>query len=195
VLQINDVFRQIQHAIDYLAGLNGDVTIYDNVTFAETVTFDPDQYATTEIADVAATESAGTSDLIPRGDHVHKADHGSIAGLSDDDHSSLYPLITNFEADRATIATNWEDLTDGGETSLHTHPASSEGSDSDFADGAQTVQPWEIIQSNEDTLRVDNLAQGNAVALRALQPISMGGDPEVTFAQFLTDDDGNVIYG
>jgi hypothetical protein len=47
-------------------------------------------------------------------------DHGSIAGLDDDDHSK-YPLVTNFEADRATIASRWTDLTSGGDTSLHYH--------------------------------------------------------------------------
>jgi hypothetical protein len=47
-------------------------------------------------------------------------DHGSIAGLAGDDHSA-YPLVTNFEADRATTASRWTDLTGGGDTSLHTH--------------------------------------------------------------------------
>ena len=195
VHQINDVFRQIQQAVDELRGLQGPVTIFDEVTFSDPPVLPTTAFAgTSTIADVAATEAAGTSTLIPRGDHVHKADHGSIAGLADDDHS-LYPLVTNFEADRATIAINWEDLTDGGETTLHSHAGSSEGTESDFSEGSDNEQPWEQIQSNEDTIRVDNHAQGNAVELRALQAITMGGDPEVTFAQFLTDDDGNVIYG
>jgi hypothetical protein len=48
-------------------------------------------------------------------------DHGlALTGLTDDDHSA-YPLVTNFEVDRATIATNWTDLTDAGATSLHKH--------------------------------------------------------------------------
>lgn len=47
-------------------------------------------------------------------------DHGSIQGLSDDDHDK-YPLITNFEVDRATIASVWTDLTDAGATTLHKH--------------------------------------------------------------------------
>jgi hypothetical protein len=49
-----------------------------------------------------------------------KIDHGTLKGLADDDHSA-YPLVTNFESDRATIATNWTDLTDAGETALHIH--------------------------------------------------------------------------
>ncbi|GAI92800.1 unnamed protein product, partial [marine sediment metagenome] len=46
--------------------------------------------------------------------------HGSIQGRNDDDHSA-YPLVSNFEANRATIATNWTDLTDAGATTLHKH--------------------------------------------------------------------------
>jgi len=49
-----------------------------------------------------------------------KIDHGNLKGLTDDDHSA-YPLVTNFEASRATIATNWTDLTDAGDTTLHKH--------------------------------------------------------------------------
>jgi len=48
------------------------------------------------------------------------SDHGDLTGLDDDDHNK-YPLITNFESDRATIATNWTDLTDAGDTVLHGH--------------------------------------------------------------------------
>lgn len=54
-------------------------------------------------------------------------DHGTeLTGLTDDDHTQ-YVLVTNLEADRATIVTNWDDLTDGGETTLHTHPGGGGG--------------------------------------------------------------------
>ena len=56
---------------------------------------------------------------------VASIDHGSIDGLGDDDHSA-YPLVTDFEVDRATIGTNWTDLTDGGDTTLHDHDGISE---------------------------------------------------------------------
>ena len=49
-------------------------------------------------------------------------DHGALTGLSDDDHSQY--LLASDATNRATFAANWTDLTDGGETSLHTHPAS-----------------------------------------------------------------------
>jgi hypothetical protein len=58
---------------------------------------------------------AETADILENELH-----HGDIQGLEDDDHNK-YPLITNFEADRATIATNWTDLTDAGQTALHSH--------------------------------------------------------------------------
>ena len=56
------------------------------------------------------------------GEHftVASIDHGSIAGLADDDHA-MYPLVTDFEADRGAIQTAWQDLTDGGLTALHYH--------------------------------------------------------------------------
>jgi hypothetical protein len=62
------------------------------------------------------------------GEHftVASIDHGSIAGLADDDHPA-YPLVTNFEADRATLVTNWTDLTDGGATALHSHAGAAGG--------------------------------------------------------------------
>jgi hypothetical protein len=63
-----------------------------------------------------AVESVYTTIFLPSG----VTDHGSFAGLDDDDHNK-YPLVTNFEADRATIATNWTDLTDAGATTLHKH--------------------------------------------------------------------------
>jgi hypothetical protein len=50
-------------------------------------------------------------------------DHGNLQGIADDDHT-IYPLVTDFEVDRATIQTNWTDLTDGGETALHSHSGS-----------------------------------------------------------------------
>lgn len=46
-------------------------------------------------------------------------DHGTLAGLSDDDHSQY--LLASQATDRATFTTNWTDLTDNGATTLHTH--------------------------------------------------------------------------
>ena len=46
-------------------------------------------------------------------------DHGSLTGLGDDDHA-LY-LLASDATDRSTFATNWTDLTDAGDTTLHGH--------------------------------------------------------------------------
>lgn len=192
---LNDVFRQIQQAVDELRGLQGPITVYDEVTHTEVVVFDTDQYATTaQIADVAATESAGTSTKIPRGDHVHKGDHGSLAGLSDDDHS-LYPLVTNFEADRATIATNWTDLTDGGETALHSHAGGGSSSDTTLVDAPPSSQVFEEVLIEGGSMFLYELADGSAIKIRALQPISIGNDELVGELRVLTDGNGEIIYG
>lgn len=47
-------------------------------------------------------------------------DHGALTGLSDDDHTQY--LLASQATDRSTFSTNWLDLTDGGSTTLHTHP-------------------------------------------------------------------------
>ena len=54
-------------------------------------------------------------------------DHGALTGLTDDDHSQY--LLASDATNRATFAANWTDLTDGGETSLHSHAG---GSGSNF---------------------------------------------------------------
>lgn len=48
-------------------------------------------------------------------------DHGALTGLTDDDHSSY--LLASDATSRVSFAANWLDLTDGGETSLHSHAA------------------------------------------------------------------------
>ena len=46
-------------------------------------------------------------------------DHGGLSGLGDDDHTQY--LLASDAGSRAAFAANWTDLTDGGETTLHTH--------------------------------------------------------------------------
>lgn len=55
-------------------------------------------------------------------------DHGNIEGIADDDHEQY--LLASDATDRATFAANWTDLTDTGETTLHTHPGGA-GNDED----------------------------------------------------------------
>ena len=65
-------------------------------------------------------------------DHSHQSsglqagqlDHGlALTGLGDDDHA-LY-LLASDATNRATFASNWLDLTDGGATTLHSHSGGS----------------------------------------------------------------------
>lgn len=46
-------------------------------------------------------------------------DHGSIGGLTDDDHAQY--LLTSDATSRVAFAANWIDLTDAGTTTLHSH--------------------------------------------------------------------------
>ncbi|MHC4120586.1 MAG: hypothetical protein ACYSWO_24085 [Planctomycetota bacterium] len=47
------------------------------------------------------------------------SDHGELSGLGDDDHTQY--LLASAAGGRAQFASYWTDLTDGGETSLHSH--------------------------------------------------------------------------
>jgi hypothetical protein len=90
-------------------------------------------------------------------DHTHestgaqagKIDHGNaLNGLTDDDHTQY--LLASAATDRATFATNWTDLTDGGATTLHSHSGSSfDGSltsgTSEFVESNITTEPWEFV--------------------------------------------------
>ena len=71
--EINDVFRQIQQAVDELRGLNGAVTLYDALTF------DSSQFgSTTDLQNVAATESVGTSEKLVRADRCPDEPPGGV---------------------------------------------------------------------------------------------------------------------
>lgn len=84
-------------------------------------------------------------------DHTHQStglqagqlDHGlALTGLTDDDHTQY--LLASAATDRATFAANWTDLTDGGETALHTHstataPGHTHGITRLTGDGSTTV--------------------------------------------------------
>jgi hypothetical protein len=89
-------------------------------------------------------------------------DHGDIPGLTDDDHTQ-YILVTDLEADRATINSYWEDLTDGGETELHTHAGGGGGGDL-LADGSVPLtSDWD---AGEFTISVDTISATGATGLR-----------------------------
>ncbi len=58
-------------------------------------------------------------------------DHGNMGGLIDDDHEKY--LLASDATNRATFASNWADLTDAGDTTLHDHDGISENTDARHA--------------------------------------------------------------
>lgn len=95
---------------------------------------DPDphtQYALdTDLSAHVAAADPHTGYRLESANHSHQSsgleggqlDHGlALTGLSDDDHA-LY-LLASDATNRATFASNWTDLTDGGSTTLHSHAA------------------------------------------------------------------------
>jgi len=84
------------------------------------------------------------------------ADHGALAGLGDDDHQ-LYLLAAD-ATDRTTFATDWGDLTDAGQTSLHSHAVGattddySDISDNDGATNVTGAELEELTDASETAL-------------------------------------------
>jgi hypothetical protein len=136
-------------------------------------------------------------------------DHGSIQGLGDDDHSK-YPLVTDFEADRATIGTNWTDLTDAGETALHTH-ASSGGGSAQYArhnlgikpgtTGASqvtvTADELAVTDTNFETILLTSVSESN-IAITSAGAGGLDTGAEATgwyYIWIISDDDGSTVAG
>jgi len=65
------------------------------------------------------------------------SDHGHLGGLDGDDHPQY--LLASDATDRATFATNWTDLTDGGDTTLHDHDGISENTSARHTQGTDTT--------------------------------------------------------
>ena len=81
-------------------------------------------------------------------------DHGSITGLGDDDHS-LY-LLASDATSRASFATNWFDLTDGGDTILHIH-------DTRYYTKTETVSITTILADGTSAPVTVNLPEASTV--------------------------------
>ena len=81
-------------------------------------------------------------------------DHGSITGLDDDDHD-LY-LLASDATSRAAFATNWFDLTDGGDTILHIH-------DTRYYTKTETVSITTILADGTSAPVTVNLPEASTV--------------------------------
>ena len=117
---VNEVFRQIEEQINLLRGLRNDAIA-----------------ASSTPVSIATHTHASASSGGPVG-----GDHGSLTGLTDNDHTQYrltatdisHGTLTNLTVDdhsqyllasdatsRAAFTSNWTDLTDAGDTTLHTH--------------------------------------------------------------------------
>lgn len=134
---------------------DGDQLVITTVTSG--VTPVSDQHLTTKqyVDDLINTTSGTLQDEI---DDVNTAigslDHGSdLAGLGDDDHTQY--LLASDATDRTTFASNWTDLTDGGDTTLHDHDGISENTAARHArshavtsSSDHTAGNWKLLYSN-----------------------------------------------
>lgn len=73
------------------------------------------------------------------------ADHGNLAGLADDDHSQY--LLASDATSRTIFTSGWSDLTDGGETTLHSHAGGSIASNLTLVPGTSDGDYCGIIES------------------------------------------------
>ena len=201
---LNEVFRQIELRLDKLTGLAGTIQLYNTLILASS------QYATTtNIADVAATEGAGTSTTLPRGDHVHahgsgylpNAHHNQVHAIDGTDHTgNLDASAINFTP--ASVG-NWTGGVDPGQTddaldqlasrttTLEAGGSTSSGSGDE--EQALGILPWEDTLLDETTLEMYDLAGGNAIKLKSLQLLTVGDDL-VGELQSVTDGSDNPIY-
>lgn len=120
------------------------------------------------------------------------SDHGALSGLADDDHSA-YPLITNFESDRATIATNWTDLTDGGETTLHSHAAATEAIDVGNLEASLSTNPWEYPGVGEGHIQITIDGAGSAISTGVAGDLYIPFDITLTGHTLIADQSGSIV--
>jgi len=121
------------------------------------------------------------------------SDHGALTGLADDDHSTLYPLITNFEADRATIGTNWTDLTDGGATTLHSHLAASEATDVAHTEATLATHAFDIPGVGEGQIVVNIDGGGSAITTGIKGDLYIPFSIQLIWVTMLADQSGSIV--
>lgn len=208
--EINDVFRQIQQAVDELRGLNGAVTLYG------TLTFDSSQFgSTTDLQDVAATESVGTSEKLVRADHQHahgtgylpNAHHDQVHAIDGADHTG------NLDASAITytpaVLADWNGSADPGDaddaldqladrmTTVEAATGTSVDPDTNFVDGPDTDQIWEKVIAgnnititeigNGEAIKIDGAAAGGG----SLTVEEVDGTPSVASVSTLRFDQGD----
>ena len=166
VHSLNDVFRQIQAAIDELKGLSGGIHLFDDVTVDGDIT--------------------GSGDLTIDGtatvNNLTVTVNGTVSGIDASD-------VTYTPA----VVADWGNVDPGNvDDALDYLAANSSGGSSDFIDGDTT--PWEELVSDPmSSMRIQETGGGNAAELRALQPVSVG-DSLIGELQLLDDGSDALIY-
>ena len=166
VHSLNDVFRQIQAAIDELKGLSGGIHLFDDVTVD---------------GDITASGNVTVDGTLNVTDITFDVG-GTITGLDASD-------VTYTPSD----VTNWGNVDPGNvDDALDYLAANTSGGESDFAEGADTTLPWEDLVA-DSSMRILAAAEGNAAQLRALEPVTVG-DSLIGELQLLDDGADALIY-
>lgn len=107
-------------------------------------------------------------------------DHGSIAGLSDDDHA-IY-LLASDATSRAAFASNWTDLTDTNETTLHHHDARYVNVSGDTMTGDLYIDsasnPTLYLRESADSTSYSEL-QDRSDSIMRLRKTTASGSPNI----------------
>lgn len=166
VHSLNDVFRQIQAAIDELKGLSGGIHLFDDVTIDGDLAVAGDTSIDGSLTINDITFSTGST----------------ITGLDASDVTYTPSTIADWgNADPGNV-----------DDALDYLAANSSGGSSDFIDGDTT--PWEELVSDPmSSMRIQETGGGNAAELRALQPVTVG-DSLIGELQLLDDGSDALIY-
>lgn len=113
-------------------------------------------------------------------------DHGTLSGLSDDDH--IQYLLASAAGGRATFATNWTDLTDGGGTTLHTHTSSGI---TDFTEASQDAVGGALTDSTTVDFTYNDGANTITAAVIAV-PVANETADTTCFPVFVTAATGDL---
>ena len=111
-----------------------DQALYDAVFTIERIT---DHIFAGSNITITEYDESGAISIASTGGGV--TDHGALTGLDPDDDHTQY-LLASDATNRSTFATNWIDLTDAGETTLHSHAGSSSNTDQALYDAVPTVE-------------------------------------------------------